>query len=98
MKKFTCFLFFGLLTLAQLGLADDEEMKHPEKPLLWKVEGKGMKEPSWLFGTIHIGEGPIVTLHPAADKAFENSDAVYTEVPMDMATQIGLAQHFIRKD
>ncbi|MFC7338983.1 TraB/GumN family protein [Haloferula chungangensis] len=98
MKKFTRFLCLGLLALAPLGLSAADEKKHPDKPLLWKIEGKGMKEPSWLFGTIHIGQGPIATLHPAAEKAFDGADAVYTEVPMDMATQIGLAKHFIRSD
>lgn len=96
MKQFTRLLCLGLLALAQIAGA--EVKKHPDKPFLWKIEGKGMEEPSWLFGTIHIGEGPIATFHPAAAKAFETSDAVYTEVPMDMATQLGLAQHFIRKD
>ena len=96
--KFTRFLCLGLLALSPLAAIGAEEKKHPDKPLLWKIEGKGLEEPSWLFGTIHIGEGPIATLHPAAEKAFDGAGAVYTEVPMDLATQIGLAQHFIRKD
>lgn len=98
MTKFTRFLCLGLLAFAPLGLSAADEKKHPDKPLLWKIEGKGMKEPSWLFGTIHIGQGPIANLHPAADKAFDGADAIYTEIPMDMATQIGLAKHFIRAD
>lgn len=75
-----------------------EAPKHPLKPLLWKVEGNSLTQPSWLFGTIHIGKGPVGTLHPAAAAALNGSDAVYTEVPMDTATQLGLVQHFIRKD
>lgn len=98
MTKFTRLLCLGLLVLAQIGSACAEEKKHPDKPLLWKIEGKGIKQPSWLFGTIHIGQGPIANLHPAAAKAFEDADSLYTEIPMDPATQIGLAQHFIRKD
>ena len=98
MQNFTRLLCLGLLALTPFGLSAAEEKPHPDKPLLWKVEGKGLKEPSWLFGTIHIGQGPIATLHPAAEASFDSADAVYTEVPMDMATQIGLAKHFIRKD
>ncbi|MGB6223408.1 TraB/GumN family protein [Haloferula sp.] len=98
MKPFTRLLSFGFLAIAATGAVNAEEKKHPDKPLLWKIEGKGIEQPSWLFGTIHIGQGPIAKLHPAADKAFDGSDAVYTEVPMDAATQLGLAQHFIRKD
>lgn len=96
MKKFL--RLFGLLTLVLTGIAGAGEKKHPDQPLLWKVEGKGLKKPSWLFGTIHIGEGPIANLHPAAAKAFDGADGLFTEVPMDMATQLGLAKHFIRKD
>ncbi|MCH7226487.1 TraB/GumN family protein [Haloferula sp. A504] len=76
----------------------EAEPKHPVQPLLWKVEGMDLDKPSWLFGTIHLGDGPVGTLHPAARKALEASDAVYTEVSMDPATQLGLARHFIRAD
>lgn len=98
MKQFTRLLSFGLLAITAAGAVDAKEKKHPDKPLLWKIEANGIAEPSWLFGTIHIGQGPIAKLHPAADDAFLSADAVYTEVPMDAATQLGLAQHFIRKD
>ncbi len=73
-------------------------LDHPVRPLLWKVEGKELEKPSWLFGTIHLGKGPVGKLHPAAKKALEGSDAVYTEVSMDPATQLGLAGHFVRAD
>lgn len=72
--------------------------EHPLRPLLWKVEGKGLEKPSWLFGTIHLGDGPVAHLHPAVAKALASSDAVYTEVSMDPATQLGLARHFVRDD
>jgi len=70
----------------------------PDKPLLWKIEGEKLAEPSWLFGTIHVGDPRVVTLHPAAAKALADADAVLTEVPMDAATQMGLAKNFIRTD
>lgn len=88
-------LFLAALAPAA-ALAD--EPAHPLKPLLWKVEGKGLAKPSWLFGTIHVGEGPVGKLHPAAAKALDGADAVYTEIPMDPATQLGMAAQFIRTD
>jgi len=94
----TRLLATALVALAFPLAAAEPAPEHPEKPMLWKVEGKDLAEPSWLFGTIHIGQGPIATLHPAAERALESSDALYTEVPMDMATQLGLATAFIRKD
>lgn len=92
-----------LATLAVVGLfvpawGVEEAAAHPAKPMLWKVEGGKLEEPSWLFGTIHIGKGAVANLHPAAEQALENSDALYTELEMDPATQLGLAQHFIRSD
>jgi len=71
---------------------------HPAKPLLWKVEGNGMKAPSYLFGTIHLSIPPVGNLHPAAQKAFEASDAVYTEVPLDTASQMTAVPLLSRKD
>lgn len=76
----------------------DEAPQHPLKPLLWKVEGAGLKQPSWLFGTIHLGRKPVATLHPAAAKALDASEILYTEIPMDAGTQLGMAVHLMRKD
>lgn len=87
----------GLLLVPALA-AEPEAPEHPLRPMLWKVEGKGLEKPSWLFGTIHVGNGPVGTLHPAAAEALDACDALYTEVPMDAATQVGMAKHFVRTD
>ncbi len=98
-KKLIVAAAFLLAIVPQLALAQDaKEMEHPVKPLLWKVEGKDLKQPSWLFGTIHLGRKPVSKLHPVADKALAGSDIIYTEVPMDAANQMGIAMHLIRKD
>jgi len=75
-----------------------EEPKHPAKPLLWKIEGNGLESPSYLFGTIHLGGEPLATLHPAAAKAFDSADLVYTEVAMDAETQMTMSLEAVRKD
>lgn len=87
---------FILLCLGAVAAA--EPPAHPLKPLLWKVEGGELKKPSWLFGTIHLGRKPVATLHPTATKALDASDTVWTEIPMDPGTQMGMAIHLIRKD
>jgi len=76
----------ALAALAFLAPAGAEP-RHPLKPLLWKIEGPGVKKPSYLFGTIHIAKSPAATLHPAAQKAFGESTALHTECPFDPATQ-----------
>lgn len=58
----------------------EAEPKHPAKPLLWKVEGKGLTQPSYLFGTIHTSKGPAVTLHPATQKAFDASSSFCAKI------------------
>jgi uncharacterized protein YbaP (TraB family) len=30
------------------------DIVQPEESLLWKIEGKGLSKPSYLFGTIHL--------------------------------------------
>ncbi len=74
------------------------EAEHPAKPLLWKIEGKGLTKPSYLFGTLHTSSPAVVKLHPAAEKAFGGADVVYTEVDMDTETRLASMPHFLRKD
>ena len=74
-----------------------EGIKHPLKPMLWKIEGKGLKKSSYLFGTIHISDPRATTLHPVAQKAFDAAAAVYTEIDLSPAKQMEGAAMFIRK-
>lgn len=84
--------------ITPLSVCAQEALKHPVKPLLWKIEGGDVKKPSYLFGTIHLGGGPLNQLHPTAEKAFEESDVVLTEIPMDAKTQLGMMAKVMRKD
>lgn len=77
---------------------DFARLKHPVKPLLWKVEGKSLKQESYLFGTIHLSDKRLTTLHPAAQKAFDQSAALYTELDLSMASQLAMVGTFMRKD
>lgn len=79
---------------AEIDLAG---VKHPVKPMLWKVEGKGLEQPSYLFGTIHLADKRLTTLHPAAQQAFDQAGAVYTEVDLSVASQMKMVHLFMRK-
>jgi uncharacterized protein len=81
-----------------IAASAEAELKHPAKPLLWKVEGKDLAQPSYLFGTIHISKGAAATLHPAAQKAFDASSSFYSEVPLDPASQMAIMPLMLRKD
>ncbi|MDH3695202.1 MAG: TraB/GumN family protein [Gammaproteobacteria bacterium] len=63
-----------------------------DKPFLWRIEGE---RSSYLFGTIHVSDPQVTTLSTVVEQAFQNSDAVYTEIPMDMQTQFAAVQGMI---
>lgn len=67
---FICFFLFNSQLLAEAI----------EKPFLWKIEGKST---SYLFGTIHLPDARVTTLHSSAEQAFKESAYVYTEIPLD---------------
>ena len=73
-------------------------LKHPSRACLWKVEGKALTKPSWLFGTIHIGDPRVTTLHPRAEEAFDALDVFYAEIDLDPAAQAALLPLMMRKD
>lgn len=87
-----------LVTAALASPLAAQETTHPAKPFLWKIEGKELKKPSYLFGTIHLSSPEMKDLHPAAEKAFTSADALFTEIPMDPADQIALMPTLIRAD
>ncbi|WP_207427858.1 TraB/GumN family protein [Pedobacter sp. SYSU D00535] len=51
--------------------------------LLWEVSGKGLKAPSYLFGTYHLVGKDFTDSLPALMQAFDRSKTVVGEVIMD---------------
>jgi uncharacterized protein YbaP (TraB family) len=98
----------GLLTLAIRLIAPlaalgshasaDQAAAPPDRPLLWKIESDALQKPSHLFGTIHLTTPRISKLHPAAERAFGQADAVVTEIPLDPKTQLEAAGLMMRDD
>lgn len=52
-----------------------------EKTLLWKISGNGLKQPSYVYGTIHMTCD--ATLHPGVEKAMLQTQQLYLEIDMD---------------
>jgi len=96
----TAILFIApfLASAEEAPKVDIENLKHPVKAALWKVEGKDLTKPSYLFGTVHIGDPRVTTLHPNAEKAFLASDHFYAEIDMDPAKQMAITPLLMRKD
>lgn len=82
----------------EVKAVDLAELKHPVQPMLWKIEAKELKKPSYLFGTIHLPDKRVTHLHPTAQNAFDAADSVYTEIDLSPANQLGMAKFFMRKD
>ena len=89
MKK----IFISLLTLLT-GFSFSQEL---EKSLLWKISGNGLKDDSYLFGTIHITCD--ATLDDNTLRALDNTKQLYLELDMDeKSMQMQMMQHMMMKD
>lgn len=73
-RKLSAFLL-PLILLANAGRAQ-------ENALLWKISGKGLTHPSYLFGTVHMICPQDFFLTPAAKSAFAEAKTVYMEVDL----------------
>lgn len=89
MKK----IFISLLTLIT-GLSFSQEL---EKSLLWKISGNGLKQDSYLFGTIHITCD--ANLDENTIKALSVTKQLYLELDMDdKSMQMQMMKHMMMKD
>lgn len=55
----------------------------PKSSLLWEITGKDLKQPSYLFGTIHIICKEDFFLPPIVTEKFTNADEIFLELDMD---------------
>lgn len=70
-----------------------------QQSLLWKIEGKGIKEASFLFGTMHMIQKDFFYFPSDIEKLIKKSDVVVTEIPLDkIGDQQELLKHLILKD
>lgn len=53
--------------------------------LLWEITGNGIKNKSYLYGTIHVMPKDKFSLSPAIQHAFKNSSALALEVKLNMS-------------
>src|SRR6476646_2813240 len=88
MKKMLCVallcLFFNAALLAQPSKG--------ENALLWKVSGKGLSQPSYLFGTYHFLTNAFIDTMPAVKAAYASSKAVAGELVIDSSLQPAVMQ------
>lgn len=72
------------------------------KSLLWEISGKDLKEPSYLYGTIHIIGAEDFFIPAGTKEAMDACKKVVFEVDMnemsDISSQMGLLQGAFMKD
>jgi uncharacterized protein len=65
------------------GITAFSQKNTSDKTLLWRITGKNLSKPSYLFGTIHLLCANDVELSSNLKKAIEETDRVYLELDMD---------------
>lgn len=94
---------FWLTLLAATGLmlgsfAQKNSSDLNANTLLWKITGKNLLKPSYLFGTMHMICADDIELSDSLKKAISNSDKVYLELDMDDVWQMmGAMMHMNMK-
>jgi uncharacterized protein YbaP (TraB family) len=67
-----------------------------DNTLLWQITGNGLKQPSYLFGTMHILCDQDAGLSPNLRKAIRDVQVIYFELDMDDMTELMGAMKFLR--
>ena len=94
MKKYFSLLSVTLLVVFAFVSCKGSKsaIHHQEKlpsSLLWKIEGKDLTQPSYLFGTIHMIPKEDYFLPSGLDEAFEKSRQVVFEIDLDEMSGLG---------
>jgi uncharacterized protein len=87
MKK-TFLLTFLLASVGLAACGQKTKSKTPsqtsaQNTLLWRISGKTLSRPSYLFGTMHLLCGDDIAISDSLRTAIKSSDNVYLELEMD---------------
>jgi uncharacterized protein YbaP (TraB family) len=96
MKKIML-LSAGLLALGLIGW-NGGQAQTPHT-LLWKVSGKGLKKPSYLFGTMHVLCADDASLSDSLKAVIAHCDEIYFEIKLDdMMNMLGSMRYMRMND
>lgn len=85
MKKI---IFSGLLAILFAPLAWSQQPAPLEKSLLWEINGKELKKPSYLYGTIHMIGKEDFFLTDETLASFDQAEQVVFEIDMEEMSNI----------
>ena len=82
MKKVQ-FLFFFFLVLTGISFSQESALADfpmKESSLLWKIEGQGIPNGSYIFGSMHLIEKEYFLFPEKLDKLVKKSDQLVMEI------------------
>lgn len=79
-----------LLPATALQAQKKTDQKISENSLFWEVSGKGLKSPSYMFGTYHLLNDSYLNDIPKVRKAFDNATGVVVEMLIDSTKLMSL--------
>lgn len=79
-----------LLPATALQAQKKKNEKISENSLFWEVSGKGLKSPSYMFGTYHLLNDSYLNDIPKVRKAFDNATGVVVEMLIDSTKLMSL--------
>ena len=83
MKKFALLALFAFAGLAVYAQKDKKAKSSSQNTLLWRISGKDLVKPSYLFGTMHMICADDIILSDSLVNAIEGAEDVYLELDMD---------------
>lgn len=86
-------IFVGLCSF----LYKSDEPVPVQASLLWKIEGNGIKNPSYLFGTMHLIEKEYFYFPTALEKIVKKSDLIVMEIA-GIQDQAAAMQYLVLKE
>lgn len=91
MKKIVTLLL--ILSSANVSFSQDAKLTNT---LLWKISGKQLTKPSYLYGTMHLTDKRVFQLGDSVYKALEQTEGFAAELDMNrIGTQ--MVNHFIKE-
>jgi uncharacterized protein len=88
MKKHLIYLAIFLFQLTAIG-------QDKYNSLFWEISGNGLKEPSYLYGTMHTQDDRVFQFKEGVMDAFNHAEIYAMELNMDSVDQVALLSKLI---
>lgn len=85
--------FIGLFCWQAIGFAQDQPDNY--QSLLWEIKGKGLKQPSYLYGTIHIIPADSFFVTKSVSKRIKKADRLVLEMKINMGAMLAAMKYMM---